>query len=339
MGFCVFDCRPLSPAVCPPSGPGLLAYIERRRLEADSRNAAELSGREGAGGAGLVHIKTSRPRSSGRLRLVGETGCLTGIPRSDEWLSPGRLPRGAYPVNPDAVEIDQQLMRLRRLKKNVITSARLHSKETAGRGFHALMVTLTYRPGVHWSPDQISRYIATVKKWYARRRAACRYVWVLELTKAGIPHYHVLFWHPSGRHLSMPKADKRGWWPHGLTRTEKARNAVGYLAKYASKGTDDIMPKGARLYGVGGLTLNSRLVRAWWNLPVGIRRWGFPADRWRRAVGGGWVCRASGEWRAALWSVQFLAGRVFAVPRPQPTPSPFDTLLQALAFPWQRMPF
>jgi len=129
----------------------------------------------------------------------------------------------------------------------------------------------------------------------------------------------------------MPKADKRGWWCQGMTQTVWARNAVGYLAKYASKGNgDQVISKGVRLYGIGGLSASSRLNRAWWNLPSGVRVWGFPSDRWRRAPGGGWVSRSSGEWRASLWSVLLVGGRVFAAPRPQPTPSPFDELLLAL---------
>ncbi|MNQ80233.1 hypothetical protein D3C85_952010 [compost metagenome] len=128
----------------------------------------------------------------------------------------------------------------------------------------------------------------------------------------------------------MPKADKQGWWPHGLTRTEWARHAVGYISKYASKGADGHLPKGVRLYGVGGLSAKSRLFRAWWNLPVGVRKWGEPAAMWRRAPGGGWVCRRSGEWRASLWRVELILGRVYAIRRPPPMPSPFDELHQAL---------
>lgn len=248
----------------------------------------------------------------------------------------GAFPVGCFPSRPDAVLIDQEAMRLKRLKKNVITSARYHQREA--KRSKPLMVTLTYRPGVDWNAKQIASYLTNVRNWLSRKGHICRYVWVFELTKAGRPHYHVLFWLPRG--LTMPKADKRGWWPNGLTRTEWARNAVGYLAKYASKGTDDVIPKGVRLYGVGGLSLTSRLYRAWWNLPTCVRHWGFPADRWRRAAGGGWVCRSgqrSGEWRESLWAVQIVAGRVFAFPRLHTTASPFDQLLESLKLDWSRI--
>ena len=80
------------------------------------------------------------------------------------------------------------------------------------------MVTLTYREDVEWSPRQVSGYLKCVREWARRKDIFIHYVWVLELTKRGRPHYHVLFWLPKG--VSMPKADKQGWWKHGMTRSE-----------------------------------------------------------------------------------------------------------------------
>lgn len=304
----------------------LSAYVEARRDNAARREAAK-----GPEGAGLVSIKTSRsplPFARRKPEFVAQPQCETGIPQRHEYTS--MLPARFYP-DPDAMEIDQALMRLRRLKKNVLMSARFHEKESKPQRSKPLMVTLTYRDTVDWDGKQISRYLSAVKNWQARQRPGLpfRYVWVFELTKRGRPHYHVLIWLPRG--LTMPKADKRGWWPHGMTRTEWARHAVGYLAKYASKGTDDVLPKGVRLYGVGGLTAKSRCVRAWWNLPVGVRRWGEPRALWRRAPGGGWVSRRDGEWRPSAWRVVLLPGRVYVLPRVQSIASPFDALLQALS--------
>ena len=98
------------------------------------------------------------------------------------------------------------------------------------------MVTLTYRDDVDWSPRQVSNYLKCVREWARRKGIFIHYVWVLELTKRGRPHYHVLFWLPKG--VSMPKADKQGWWKHGMTRSEWAYSPVGYLCKYTSKGID-----------------------------------------------------------------------------------------------------
>jgi hypothetical protein len=320
----------------------LTAYVESRRSEAALRERTRGFDSYGASEAsGLVSIRTSRPEPSQEPVFVSAPTCETGIYRRHEFST--ALPVGFYP-DPAAFEIDQQLMRLRRLKKNILSAARFHSKEALNHRAKPLMVTLTYRDDVEWSADQISRYMSTVKKWQIRTlkqlgRPAqpLRYVWVYEHTKRGRPHYHVLFWVPKG--LTMPKADKRGWWPHGVTRTEWARHAVGYISKYASKGTDGYIPKGVRLYGVGGLSAKSRLFRAWWNLPVGIRKWGEPAALWRRALGGGWVSRRTGEHRPSQWRVILNLGRVFVLPRPQPTVSPFDVLHQALISHCQHMLF
>ena len=78
-----------------------------------------------------------------------------------------------------------------------------------------------------------------------------RYQWVVELQRRGAPHYHALFWVPHKFRLRKP--DEAGTWPHGSSRIELARKAVGYLVKYATKGTDEHeLPRGARLFGCGG---------------------------------------------------------------------------------------
>lgn len=312
----------------------LSEFMEATRLDnalrAHSEDRENAASREAAG---LVSIKTNRsPPKRKPLIVVTGPSCESGIYQRHEYSS--AMPVG-YHVHPDALEIDQQLMRLRRLKKNILSSARFHSQEALNHRAKPLMVTLTYRDDVDWTAQQMSRYINSVKQWQIRTLKALgrppmplRYVWVYEHTKRNRPHYHVLFWVPKG--LTMPKADKRGWWPHGNTRTEWARHAVGYISKYASKGTEGHIPKGVRLYGVGGLSERSRMFKAWWNLPVSIRKWGEPAAKWRRAPGGGWVCRRDGEWRPSQWRVILSLGRVFVLPRPAPTPSPFDELRQSL---------
>jgi hypothetical protein len=121
------------------------------------------------------------------------------------------------------------------------------------------------------------------------------YVWVLELTKRGRPHYHVLFWLPRG--ISMPKADKQGWWRHGMTNTVPARSPVGYLCKYTSKGIDfdswGKLPRGGRLYGNGGFTPSMRITRVWRLAPSWVRELIDEMDGVRK-VGCYWVNRASG---------------------------------------------
>lgn len=79
------------------------------------------------------------------------------------------------------------------------------------------------------------------------------YVWVSELQKRGALHYHLLIWVP--RRLRLPRPDSCGWWPHGMSNIETARNPVGYMVKYATKTRpDDLkrLKKGVRLHGNGG---------------------------------------------------------------------------------------
>ncbi|EIT4971290.1 hypothetical protein L2H77_005335, partial [Escherichia coli] len=148
-----------------------------------------------------------------------------------------------------------EYLRLKRLQKSVRISAEVVQEKLQDScvRYKAAMVTLTYAPDVEWSPRQVSNYLKCVREWARRKGIFIHYVWVLELTKKGRPHYHVLFWLPKG--VSMPKADKQGWWKHGMTKSEWARSPVGYLCKYTSKGLDfdswGKLPRGGRLYGHG----------------------------------------------------------------------------------------
>ena len=168
------------------------------------------------------------------------------------------------------------MARAKRLKRSVITTARViqESLTSSGQRFKVAMVTLTYRNDDEWRPNHISAYLDHVRKWAARGGAtvvkkgrrkkntqvfapfALRYVYVAELTQRGRVHYHVLFWLPRG--ITMPMADRQGWWKHGMTKSEWARKPIGYIAKYASKGTkydpsQKPFPKNCRIQGSGGL--------------------------------------------------------------------------------------
>lgn len=169
------------------------------------------------------------------------------------------------------------------------------------------MVTMTYRDGIRWEASQPAEFWHRVRQWYRRQRIPLRYTWTMELTKRGRPHYHALVWVP--RHLMLPTPDKRGWWRHGSTRTEVARNAVGYLAKYASKGTggqcdaegvEYSLPRHARISG--GSQIEAARAAEW-------RYW--TAPRWARErcsdvtdlhkVPGGFVVADTGEFLQSPW--------------------------------------
>lgn len=215
-------------------------------------------------------------------------------------------------------QVDPVASRMRRMKAATITSARLiqeHMQKGSYR-FKVAMVTLTYAMDDAWSQRHISAFLQSCRKFLRRRGHPLRYTWVAELTKRGRVHYHVLIWLPKG--MTLPKPDKRGWWPYGMTKIEWARNAVGYIAKYASKGVDIAkFPKGLRLYGSGGLDQKSKMERRWWLLPVWIREKFKPVDDVIRAVGGGFVVRRSGEWLPSPFVVEFIDG-IVTVRRKEP---------------------
>jgi hypothetical protein len=230
----------------------------------------------GAAGPGLVSLETSVTRPSGGS---GKPSQVT-----------------------DVVEIHRHEARLKRMRRSVQSAAEILQDEarSGGRRWKSAMVTLTYRPEVRWEPGQVTAFVQRVRKYLGRRDVPCCFVWVLELTQAGRPHYHVLFWLPRG--LTLPKPDKQGWWPHGSTRIEWARSPVGYLVKYASKGIDgEELPKGARLSGCGGLSFSGRCVRSWRLCPAWVREVFSVDDRPVRASGGGWLSRLTGAFEAARW--------------------------------------
>jgi len=163
-------------------------------------------------------------------------------------------------------------------------------------------------------PDQISELVRHIRQWLKRKGLPLRYVWVQEFCKKDArPHYHMLIWLPLG--LSLPKPDKQGWWRQGMTRIEWARNAIGYIAKYASKGDSLAQPvKGARMHGNGGLTDEALLEQRWWKLPTWLRGDVEPSDRVRRAAprsGGGFVDPGSGQVYRSPWIVFFAGGQVY----------------------------
>lgn len=205
---------------------------------------------------------------------------------------------------------EQKQKRLRKMKQNVITSARLHVEEANRGSFRGkwAMLTLTYRDDVRWVAKQVTECLKCLRAYADRKGFRARFVWVLELTKRGRPHYHVLVWLPKG--VTLPKPDKQGWWKYGMTKIEWARNAIGYLAKYASKGDDYDMatlPKGARLSGNGGLAKDSRIELRWWKLPTWVREvFTEICDVGREQ--GGYRNRSSGEFLASRYRIVFIGG-------------------------------
>lgn len=209
--------------------------------------------------------------------------------------------------------IDVVARRLGRMRRKVKSAARYFA-QLRGEFDYAAFVTLTYRDDVEWGPRHVSDFLLHVRRHLARERITFRYVWVLELTKRGRPHFHCMIWLPHG--VKIPKPDQAGWWPHGMTKIERARDSIGYLMKYASKGLDgEDLPRGARICGAGGLyRLGRRFVR-YWLLPRyvrthfdhGVPESGVICDV-HRLRGGGWASLETGEWIPAVLPIRDAAG-------------------------------
>jgi len=270
--------------------------------------AGEADAGPGAAGAGLVYSQTSGTPPLPPSNNMGGTYPLPPL-----FISHGEKtgPSDAKKSTGEVIRIDREKTRLKRLKCAVLTAARLHVQQRSR--WKVAMLTLTYRPDVDWAAGQVSTVVRHIRQYLARRGVEMRHVWVQEFTKKGRPHYHMLLWLPLG--ITLPKPDKRGWWPWGMTKIEWARNAVGYIAKYASKGGALQLPaKGARMHGSGGLTDDALLEQRWWRLPGWLRGDVVPSDRVRRAVagsGGGFVHPGSGEVYRSPWVVIFKGGSVF----------------------------
>lgn len=219
------------------------------------------------------------------------------------------------------IELDKNRLRAQRLKKSVITGARLHDEEAreGSRRGAWYMLTTTYAETSRPSARDISGLLKCIRSYLHRSYGqkfggngeSLRYLWVLELTKRLRPHYHALIWVPRG--VYIPHVDRKGWWPHGSTSFEKARNAVGYLAKYASKfcaSAAAALPKGFRTHAVGGLSNESKRVIRWWKAPSESRIFFGPHADIRKALGG-YVDKLTGVFWPSPWRVFFENGRVF----------------------------
>lgn len=210
---------------------------------------------------------SARATDTGRPRLLDAPG---GVSASVVAGTSGGVV-GAQRPGLVYIETRDTNRRWRACRRTVLSSAAVISEFLQDKGFRhrVAMVTLTYGPQSEWSPNHIRSFLKLVREWARRRGITVPYVWKLELTAAGVPHYHVLLWLPKG--YTVPKPDKQGWWRHGSTRCEWARRAVAYAAKYCAKSMAGDLPIGARLYGVGGVGFALRWRIAGRCAPVWLR--------------------------------------------------------------------
>lgn len=210
------------------------------------------------------------------------------------------------------LRIDPIASRMNRMRSSCITSARLHQESVTKGGFRGrwAFLCLTYADIQGWNPRDLPELLGHIRKWLQRRGNQFGYVWVAELQQRGAMHYHIMIWLPNG--LTLPKPDKQGWWRHGWTKIEWARNPVGYMAKYASKGDGSTkFPKGARIYGCGGLRSVQLQEARYWKRPSWLRHGTSIQQVVRRRQGGGWFDIETGEMFESPWRVFFEGGGVW----------------------------
>lgn len=169
------------------------------------------------------------------------------------------------------------------------------SLQQAGYRYRAGLVTVTYARDDEWEPNHIRELTHHYRRWFKRRGEAFRCIWVAELTKRGRVHYHLVFF--ARRGLTPPKPDAQGWWRHGSSNCVWARRPVGYICKYASKGSGSgLFPKGCRLYGVSGQVG----FLGWFRAPKWARNLWTPGDNILR-IGEFWTNRTLGVAVRSPW--------------------------------------
>lgn len=178
----------------------------------------------------------------------------------------------------------------------------------------AVALTLTYRDAAAFSSKHISAFLNRLRRKLKRMGHSLPYAWVLEC--ASHLHYHLIVWLPRGYKLDQAELSK--WWPWGSTWTESCRS-VGAWARYMTKFNSVVkLPRGARLYGYGGLDENGKMAVSRSALPRWLLALLPVGHRVCRCLGGGWVDTATAEifrspymwtpWGAVLSPVNITSG-------------------------------
>lgn len=234
------------------------------------------------------------------------TGAPTGlVPSINKWNAEGSF----FPSAVSTITVDKVKARCTRLRKNLGVAAKWLSGGTG----QCWMLTMTYARVEGWDAQHVAYAIRLLRQWLKRAYGwRLRYLWVMEtkVRKSGdqkghsAPHYHLVVWVPHQVKREDLELDSKGWWPHGLTNAVKAVAPVKYVMKYSSKfDNEGAFPKGARIYGIGGLDSTGAACRRWINWPAFVQGNSAAGDRSRRATGGGWVIGSTGEWFPSEWGM------------------------------------
>ena len=247
------------------------------------------------------------------LRIVQREEDITAEARASA-TPPGLVSLSTSPTRqPERIEFDPRDARLRRMRDGIQLGVRLGEAALERPGYRhpvAWMFTLTYRQADAWEPRHVSAFIDRLCRWAGRQGFGCAGAWCAEMQDKRYRvrgelaiHYHVITWLPHG--ITPPKPDDKGWWRWGMTRRELVlKSATAYISKYASKGSEAPLPKGARIYGVYGLA-SERTRYTWLRRPLWLRELVEIGDRICRRPGGGWLCRETGEVYSSPWLCSF----------------------------------
>lgn len=272
-----------------------MSYLGARQYEVNAARAASMEALRAFSQRQTARdFQTAEARAARGLVSVSTSG-FEALPTAMQWAE-------------RCITIDRPQARVTRLRKAVGVGAKCLLNLGDGVGDNNVMVTLTYRgTNADWRPRHISDYLRKVREWFKGRCPGQRlkYVWVGELQDGkrredgqgrGVIHYHAIFFLPPG--VSMPQADRKGWWAHGFTNTEKGRAPVAYLMSYAKKADSKNVggfPRGARIHGVGGLCSVGAAIRRWALWPAYVQGNAAITDRFRPAPGGGYRNDETGE--------------------------------------------
>lgn len=194
------------------------------------------------------------------------------------------------------IEIDKDQQRISRMRKRVFAWADMLGGFLQDKSrYRLVMLTLTYAKIDDWRPKQITKFMLDMRKRLGENLLG--YAWVAEMQSRGAVHYHVLLIVKKGS--SIPKPDKSGLWPWGITRIETARTHF-YICTYVGKEHQKMgdFPKGLRMFAIwikkGIITklqkwfLSLSSLPSWLcNIVKGQEK--YLLEKIRRDPGGGWV--------------------------------------------------
>ncbi|QGZ62383.1 rolling circle replication-associated protein [Paraburkholderia acidisoli] len=176
----------------------------------------------------------------------------------------------------------------RKKLKCVIDEQRRYAKQA---NLRAVALTLTFNCDADFSTKHVSRFLDRMRKSFKDVESCLTYAWVLE--RAGKLHYHLIVWLP--RNMALEHSKLANWWPWGSTWVEACKSVKAwgrYISKFDCVGK---LPKGARLFGCGGLDPDGKAAVSRSALPQWLQEVLPRRHRARRIIGEGWVDLSTGQ--------------------------------------------